>query len=94
MRSFVVRVSCALAVVAVCAVSAHALDISSRPCPYSCQSQGLAASVCRDWQDSGGRTCFVAVKKADEGKGQNAKVTKAARPKQQTKARKGGGKGG
>jgi hypothetical protein len=32
-------------------------EVSSKPCPYSCNSQGLSRDTCKDWRE--GNTCFV-----------------------------------
>lgn len=32
-------------------------EVSSRPCPYSCKTQGIRKSVCKDWRE--GNTCYI-----------------------------------
>lgn len=31
--------------------------VTSRPCPYSCETRGLPKNLCRDWKE--GETCYV-----------------------------------
>lgn len=45
-------------VLLVLAISAIAYaEVSSRSCPYSCQTEGIAKRNCKDWKQ--GNTCFI-----------------------------------
>lgn len=32
-------------------------EVTSRPCPYSCKTEGIVKSQCKDWRE--GNTCYV-----------------------------------